>query len=290
MSLMKHKYLCLYIGLMMLAFTSCSDDPYDASPSQTTAKDSTGVMVLTTSRNDGKLSIAIDAASASRSGVWIDLNGDGHRATDASEDVKTFDAYTDYTLPDRVRKVTIHGNVTYLGCAADSLTGIDVTGNPSLITLNCPQNKLPGIDLSRNISLQKLDCSENEIKSLDLSANTALLSLWCFNNQLTSLDVSGNSLLASLDCSGNQLSTLDVTKNTALERLLCYNNAITTLDLSNNEQLDRLWIFGNPFTADEYTRIMTALKTVAAGNLWVSEDQLTDALKTSIAAKGWTIQ
>lgn len=289
MTLMRHQYIYLCFGLLLF-FTGCSEDnAYEAS-SSTTAADSTGVTTLTTSRNDGKISLAIDAESASRSGVWIDLNGDGIRAKDASEDVKTFEDYVDYTLPEGLKKITIHGNMTYLGCTADSLTAIDVSADPYLKILNCPQNKLTSIDVSKNSLLEKLDCSENRISTLDLSANTALLSLWCYNNKLNDLDISRLTNLASLDCSGNQLIALDVTKNLLLERLLCYNNRITALDLSKNPQLNRLWIFGNSFTENECVKIVVVLKNVVKGSLWMPEGKMDETLKSSLSTKGWILQ
>lgn len=289
MTLMRHQYIYLCFGLLLF-FTGCSEDnAYEAS-SSTTAADSTGVTTLTTSRNDGKISLAIDAESASRSGVWIDLNGDGIRAKDASEDVKTFEDYVDYTLPEGLKKITIHGNMTYLGCTADSLTAIDVSADPYLKILNCPQNKLTSIDVSKNSLLEKLDCSENRISTLDLSANTALLSLWCYNNKLNDLDISRLTNLASLDCSGNQLTALDVTNNLLLERLLCYNNRITALDLSKNPQLNRLWIFGNSFTENECAKIVVVLKNVVKGSLWMPEGKMDETLKSSLSTKGWILQ
>lgn len=289
MTLMRHQYIYLCFGLLLF-FTGCSEDnAYEAS-SSTTAADSTGVTTLTISRNDGKISLAIDAESASHSGVWIDLNGDGIRAKDASEDVKTFEDYVDYTLPEGLKKITIHGNMTYLGCTADSLTAIDVSADPYLKILNCPQNKLTSIDVSKNSLLEKLDCSENRISALDLSANTALLSLWCYNNKLNDLDISRLTNLASLDCSGNQLTALDVTNNLLLERLLCYNNRITALDLSKNPQLNRLWIFGNPLNDDALKKLVQSLQTVEGGELWPTGKEKNATVENLILSKGWNLK
>lgn len=66
-----------------------------------------------------------------------------------SEDVSIFNAYEEYTFSENVKEIVIHGNITYLGCASNMLTGLDVTANPYLTTLNCPHNKLSGIDISK---------------------------------------------------------------------------------------------------------------------------------------------
>jgi Leucine-rich repeat (LRR) protein len=211
---MKYKFLYI-IGLvgMVSALAGCSDENTETLKSLVnTDQTNQSVIKLTTTREDGKISLSVDALAANRTGVWIDLNGDGIRAADGSEDVKSYNAYTDYQLPAGIREITIHGDITYLGCASDQLSNVDVTDNPYLTTFNCPQNELTGIDVSKNTALQRFDCSGNKIKTLDVSANTALVSLWCYSNQLTSLDVSANTDLAALDCSGNQLTMLDVSR------------------------------------------------------------------------------
>jgi Leucine-rich repeat (LRR) protein len=104
------------------------------------------------------------------------------------------------------------------------------------------------------------------------------------------LDVSANTDLAALDCSGNQLTMLDVSRNLSLERLICYHNDLTSLDVSKNVNLNRLWIYGNPFPESEITKLTAMLKEVTKGNLWISDKMLTEAMKTSLAIKGWTIQ
>jgi hypothetical protein len=83
---------------------------------------------------------------------------------------------------------------------------------------------------------------------------------------------------------------LDVSRNLSLERLICYHNDLTSLDVSKNVNLNRLWIYGNPFPESEITKLTAMLKEVTKGNLWISDKTLTEAMKTSLAVKGWAIQ
>ncbi|NLI35470.1 MAG: hypothetical protein GX416_02975 [Bacteroidales bacterium] len=288
---MKYKFL-YFLGLITISsiMVGCSDEREEVLEPVTNPILQGSLMKLITVRDDGKISLSMDASTEAKCDVWIDLNADGKRAVDGSEDVKIFNAYEEYTLPKDVKEITIHGNITYLGCASDQLTRLDITANPYLTTLNCPQNKLSDIEISKNISLQRLDCSENEIRSLNLSANLALFSLWCYNNRLESLNVSSNTNLAALDCSDNKLTTLNVAKNPFLERLLCYNNSLTSLDISKNERLNRLWIYGNRLSDSETQKISIALNEVTRGELWLSDKQVSNEMKAELSLKGWTVR
>ena len=288
---MKYKFL-YFLGLIMITsiMVSCSDETTGSSESGADPNLQESLMKLITVRDDGKISLSIDAPTEARESIWIDLNADGKRAVDGSEDVRIYNAYEEYTFSENVKEIVIHGNITYLGCASDMLTGLDVTANPYLTTLNCPQNKLSGIDISKNRLLQRFDCSENEISSLNLSANLSLLSLWCYHNKLESLNVSSNTNLAALDCSDNTLTALDVTNNPFLERLLCYNNRLTSLDISKSEKLSRLWMYGNRLSDNEIQKISTALNEVTRGDLWLSDNQILNELQTKLSAKGWTVR
>lgn len=287
---MKHRYLHIAFLALAAILASCQDDPYEVSGSDKAPTTSDGVMALTTTGTDGKIILAIDALEVVRSGVWIDLNGDGLRAKDGSEDVVVFDDYAEYTVAPSVKEVNVYGAISYLDCAMNSITAIDISGNIRLLTLNCAQNNLTSIDLSKNTMLERLDCSDNKFASLNVSGNSALLSLWCFNNGLTKLDVSANHNLAFLDCSGNKLTALDLSANIDLERLLCYNNALPSLDISENSMLNRLWAFGNPLTGDETEKLFNALSETVKGELWVSDQKPNEEITAAVTAKGWVLK
>ncbi|MBP8621552.1 hypothetical protein [Bacteroides sp.] len=264
----------LLIAVVALAtvVVSCSNDDFEVRDGGRLPADLTSVATLVTGRTDGVISLSIDAPEPSRAAVWIDLDGDGIRAADESENVTGFNQYVDYNLASNVTTVSVHGDITYLGCASNELTAVDVSKSPYLITLNAPINKLTSLDVSKNRMLKRLDCSANRIATLNVSQNSELITLWSFNNELTALDVSSNRNLSFLDCSGNRLTALDVSNNNELMRLLCYNNKLSSLDVTQNSKLSRLWTYGNSFTQNETERLLGVLKEKTEGDFWVSND------------------
>lgn len=288
---MKHRYLYILVVLLAATVVGCQQDLPDTVFEGGNPKQESGsVVILKSGRTDGIINLSINAPALARFGVWVDLNGDGLRAKDGSENVKVFNAYQEYTLAEGVTQLDIYGDITYLAAAANELTYIDVSGSPYLTTLNVPMNNLKAVDLSQNKALERLDISGNELNSLNVSANTALVSLWCFNNKLTAIDVSNNSSLAFLDISGNALRSLDISANAQLKRLLAYNNQLTALDISNNSQLNHLWVFGNQLPGTEMEDIVSNLRSVTNGDLWLSFEPLSEALHASAVEKGWTVQ
>ena len=157
--------------------------------------------------------------------------------------------------------------LTYLDCAANQLTSLDLRKNAALTELYCYNNQLTSLDVSENVALKWLLCDRNQLTSLDVSnnpglvalrcddnqleglyvsENTALEELWATNNQLTSLELSRNTALENLQIGYNQLTSLDLSRNTALRVLTCGNNQLTSLDLRKNSELEELWCHANP--------------------------------------------
>lgn len=281
----------LFIILMSLALlvVGCSKDELYAPTIDKPSVDSESVASMTTARADGKISLAVDAPAHDRDGVWIDLDGDGVRAEDGSEDIIAFNRYIEYNFAPNISKIDIYGDITYLGAASNKLTSIDISKSSHLLTLNVPINNLTALDLSGNHALSRLDCSENSLPILDVSQNRELLSLWSFNNELTSLDVSNNRYISFLDCSGNNLTAIDVSNNEDLARLVCYNNQISSLSISKNSKLNRVWIYGNQFAEQELQDLMSTLPIVSKGDLWASENMLNDKDKEELNSKGWEV-
>lgn len=270
---MKNRHVYLLITLLSTVIVSCQQDlPDTGFKAGDLGKGSESVVTLTSGRTDGVISLSVDAPALARFGVWIDLDGDGKRAEDGTENVALFNAYQEYVVTPGVSEIAIYGNITYLAAVENELTAIDVSGNPHLTTLNVPMNQLTAVDISQNTMLTRLDVSNNNIQSLSVDANTELVSLWCFNNQITTLDLATNSVLKFLNCSGNQLTELDISANTQLTRLLVYNNQLTALDISKNPLLSRLWAFGNPLADTEAENIISTLKSAPNGDLWLTED------------------
>ena len=277
------------IIILVTTLTSCIQDDFEISDVGIPQNESGSIISFTTVRNDGIISLSVDAPVKDRSGIWIDLNNDGIRTEDGSENIKNFNVYQDYHISTGVNKISIHGDCSYLGAASNELTAIDVSNNPFLKTLNIPLNRLVSLELSKNIALINLDCSENSLISLNLSQNKSLESLWVFNNQLCALNVTNNIDLTFLDCSGNQLIALDITKNSELIHLLCYNNQLRSLDISHNNKLNQLWTFNNSLSANETEFIITSLQKVLQGDLWISNKPINNEQIKILTDKGWEV-
>lgn len=289
---MKYRLIyLLWVALLSMVIVSCQHDlPYTGFIPGDLEKESVSVVTLKSGRSDGIISLSIDAPALDRLGVWIDLDGDGERAEDGSENVTVFNAYRDYSIAPGVGEIAIYGDITYLAATGNELTSMDVMTSPYLTTLNVSMNNLTAVNVSQNVMLQRLDVSDNDIGTLIVTANTELVSLWCFNNQITSLDVAANTALEFLDCSGNQLTDLDISANTQLSRLLVYNNQLTALDISKNPVLNRLWAFGNPLADTEAESIVSTLRSTSGGDLWLTEEPLGQILQASAIEKGWEVQ
>ncbi|MCM1498845.1 MAG: Ig-like domain-containing protein, partial [Clostridium sp.] len=114
-------------------------------------------------------------------------------------------------------------------------------GLTALTYLNCARDAFSGLDVSDCTALTFLSCAGNDLTDLDVSGCTALTELYChMNYEITNLDVSSCTALTVLDCGANSLTNLDVSKNAALTELSCYQNNLTNLDVSNNMALTRL--------------------------------------------------
>ncbi|MBR6323177.1 MAG: S-layer homology domain-containing protein [Lachnospiraceae bacterium] len=100
--------------------------------------------------------------------------------------------------------------LTYLCCAGNSLTALDVSTQTLLESLECPMNKIASLNLSSNTELTTLECGNNQIESLDLTKCTKLQFLYCYQNKLTSLNISNCKKLTSFVCHGNNLQRVDI--------------------------------------------------------------------------------
>lgn len=167
------------------------------------------------------------------------------------------------------------------GLGISSLKGIECF--TELTYLECAFNKLTELNLSKNTVLTFLDCLQNNISNLDVSCNTDLKNLSCSSNPLTSLNVSKNLLLESLDCVNDQLTNLDVSKNTALKDLTCYHNQLTSLDVSNCIALEYLNCSDNQLTNLEVSKNV-ALTELRCDINHIKDEEM-DALVNSLPIK-----
>src|SRR5690554_1630745 len=149
------RYIYLLFILIVFAFNACQSDIDDKIPLEKAKMESESFMTLTTAGADEIIKISVDAPLAVRSGVWIDLDGNGERSDDGAEDITIFNEYNKYDLKSEMRTVNIYGDITYLAAATNELKGINISSNPHLKVLNIPLNKLTSIDLSSNRSEER---------------------------------------------------------------------------------------------------------------------------------------
>ena len=129
------------------------------------------------------------------------------------------------------------------------LTGIeDFT---SLTYLNCAGNLLTTLDVSNNTSLIALYCYDNQLTNLDVSIHTQLTDLFCDNNQLSSLDVSNNSLLIDFQCGDNLLSSLDIRNGN--------NQNFYAISMNNNPVLTCINVDNDIWSSNNWTVAMGAI-------------------------------
>ena len=183
-----------------------------AAPSGVLRGGSTNEITFTTAKGVGKTIL-----------LYMEYSGDTPTLSGLDGTPKSGTVVT-YTLTSQT--VTIRGDVTYLDCAGEKLTALDVSQNTALTKLYCFNNELTALIVSKNTALTVLDCKGNQLKALDIPKGTALTMLVCHTNQLTALDVSKNTALTKLYCEDNQLTALDLSKNTALTKLDCSGNKI----------------------------------------------------------------
>jgi len=132
--------------------------------------------------------------------------------------------------------------LTYLSCAKNELTTIDLSKNINLYLVFIKNNQLSTLDLSKNTKLAFINCDNNQIGSLDFSSNSALLNIKCANNEIMFLDFpnNSNSKLNYVDCSSNEIFELNTASLPSISSLNCSSNELTQLDFSKNYRLKKL--------------------------------------------------
>ncbi len=122
----------------------------------------------------------------------IDQNSDEWLSPDEIAAVKWIDCSKEQI--EKLTGIEYFTALTYLDCAVNQLTELDVSKNTALTELGCNMNQLRKLDLRDNKALKELCCSVNQLTELDVSQNTALRVLQCNENQLTSLDLGNTNL------------------------------------------------------------------------------------------------
>lgn len=137
----------------------------------------------------------------------------------------------------------ISPNLITLGCEANNLTSLDVSGFPALETLSCKLNQLTTLDLSAVNNLKYLNCDYNQISNLNVSNLNNLTQLECSNNLLTAINTNNLTQLTIFQCTDNQIAGLDLANNPLLEILSYSNNPLPNLNVNNLPNLRGLSFF-----------------------------------------------
>lgn len=155
----------------------------------------------------------------------------------------------------------------------NSLTTLDLSGNPQLKTVSCHSNSLVSLNVASNPELTLLYCQKNELTEIDLTQNTKLSDLYITKNELGSLDLANNMVLVRSNIEDNpnmtcirvnedQLYNIPTTwykDVTASYSISCSSSAkITTINLPSNE-LESINLYPNP-AGDFFTLDMGTLE------------------------------
>ena len=122
----------------------------------------------------------------------------------------------DFYLKLSAQTVTIKGNISGIGLAEASLTGITFEPSPAVQLLDLQDNQLKEVPLDNLPNLQQLSLATNQLTSVELSKLTKLESLDLSNNPITALSIEGNSKLGTLYATNTGISEFDLGTNTNL--------------------------------------------------------------------------
>ena len=214
----------------------------------------------------------------------FDLNHDKVLSAGELAQVKTIECYSE-EISD-LKGIEFFTQLTMLDCSGNSLTRLDMSGNPALVHLYCYGNSLGSLDVSQNTGLKLLECNDNELSTLDVSRNKALSVLRCRGNYLSTLDVTRNPALGELNCSGNMLEELDIRSNTTLAYLHCSGNMLGSIDLRNNAALTDLDCSDNELESIDI-RKNTALETLDCSDNRLTQLDLRKNTKIDDLACQW---
>jgi len=274
----------------------------------------THYIVLTTQKAVGeKVKLNIIAAEEDREGVWLDLNNNGKWDEGIDQKPTKFFQDREYTL--QAQTFRIYGKVWHLDCQNNQLTAIDISQNPALTRLLVKGNNLPSIAHLEGIKALSIDSHTllasrlpkeltflgvNEttpLTTIDTSSFTELESLAvndCKN--LKSLELRNNEKLLELYVSKTGLTELDLSHQPKLESLYAPFTPLTKLNIAGNKALEYVYI---PLSYEgkglQGAALMDFLKQLPTrekdkeGKITLSLDQATDAVKSYLASKFWSV-
>ena len=130
-------------------------------------------------------------------------------------------------------------SLTYLNCANNVLTELNIFENQYLVTLICNHNQIASLEFLNNMNLVKIYCNDNNLTRLEyLYYSLDLNYLECSNNKLTDLFIGNNPNLETLYTANNELPYLDVAGNLKLTKLDASQNQLTTLNVKNGNNIN----------------------------------------------------
>ena len=124
----------------------------------------------------------------------VDTDGNGILSEEEAEEVRAI--FCDNLGIRTLKGIEFFSGLLELSCHDNSLTELNMSGNPNLEILTCYSNQLKSLIVPYNTRLTGLGCSNNQLKSLELPKAPNLSWLDVTSNSLMKLDVTGSPLLA----------------------------------------------------------------------------------------------
>lgn len=181
----------------------------------------------------------------------VDTNNDGEIQISEAEAVTELDVFSFASDPNKITDMEglqYFINLTYLDCAGNLITELDLTPLTELQQVWCYINQLTSLDLTGLENLEFITAFNNNLSSLDISTLTNLRSLNIGDNQIESLDLLALSNVEYIVAYENELEVLNVNHFDNLTDLSFDNNNVSEIDLSGMTNLFYLGASQNPLT------------------------------------------
>lgn len=247
---------------------------------------------------------------------WIDINNSGKFEEGTDEIVGPY-RKENFSFPLKSQTFKIYGKVGELKINDNEITSLKLENAPDLKKLDARNNKLTSLDLSLNNKLEELYLRKNTLKNLSLNA-FALTTVDLANNMFERLDLSKAPNIEILFLASNpQLSSLTVSEYLlSLESFDTFDTALTSLDLSFCPNLDFLRVSATPLknldvsnnsnltdvsierfegkgligeALSQFVESLPEKKASKKGDIYLSKDQATEAIKTVLQRKHWNV-
>lgn len=122
-------------------------------------------------------------------------------------------------------------NLTYLRCAGNAITALDLTGLTALTTLRCEDNQLAHLYVNNCTKLNQLWCGNNKLTYIDVWDNTALQGLYIYQNDISEINLLQNTALTTFNATRTSLTALDASANVNLTNIRVSRCRLQTIQL-----------------------------------------------------------